>query len=342
MTLKQALLQAENLLKERADPQAAVLFRQLEDAPGIAPLASFRLGEIYNRSGMALQSLRYHERAFELEPALLSRITPAEHPHHDYVYECVPENLVTACPLCGREGSLHRVFNCATSEYFLRGFAPVRAWMMCRPCHHIYTYSYPENLAALLGATAPARRLEPEPRFYAVIGRAIAEVQQRAPERTLLEVGVGAGEYAAVAAEMGFEVRGIEIRETYADAAAMRFAIPVATTPFLQYPEDRRFGVVTMGDVIEHMDDPLDDVLQKVRRLLVSGGVLHLSTPNFESAYARTLRDDDPMWVVCEHLNYFSLQSMQRLLERNGFTIERYDVSPRYNGSMELIARRES
>jgi hypothetical protein len=46
------------------------------------------------------------------------------------------------------------------------------------------------------------------------------------------------------------------------------------------------------------------------------------------------------MWRVIEHINYFSYDSLSKLLESKGFEILDYRISRRYNDSMEIIARK--
>jgi len=67
---------------------------------------------------------------------------------------------------------------------------------------------------------------------------------------------------------------------------------------------------------------------------------LYISTPNFESAFARTAGDQDWMRKVCEHINWFSRKSLYATLKRTGFEPMHYAVSRHYNGCMEVIARK--
>lgn len=108
-----------------------------------------------------------------------------------------------------------------------------------------------------------------------------------APGVSLLEVGVGRGEFLLHCARRGAAVTGIDYssdaveisRETLAEfpAADLRIA-DCRQLPF----EDDRFDRVYSGDVLEHQD--FDDgvtMLREMRRVLKPGGLLLLHTaPN--------------------------------------------------------------
>jgi 2-polyprenyl-3-methyl-5-hydroxy-6-metoxy-1,4-benzoquinol methylase len=162
-------------------------------------------------------------------------------------------------------------------------------------------------------------------------------ISQIAKGPRLLEVGVGAGEFSAVAKEFLFDVTGLDIRPKYAETVSKMLDIPVFTEDFQKFDSEEKFDVLVMGDVIEHMQDPVG-ALRKAHSLLSDQGVLWISTPNFESAFAMVKKDADPMWRIVEHLNYFSFRSLSKWLNIIGFDVVNYNVSAHYNGSMEVTA----
>jgi 2-polyprenyl-3-methyl-5-hydroxy-6-metoxy-1,4-benzoquinol methylase len=105
----------------------------------------------------------------------------------------------------------------------------------------------------------------------------------------------------------------------------------------MDFETDDLFDIIILGDVLEHIPNP-SKMLEKAYNLLDKEGVIWISTPNFESAFSYIMKDKDPMWRVCEHLNYFSYISLKKTLEKTGFKTVDYKISQHYNGCMEITA----
>lgn len=331
--------QAEEHLSAGDDAAAEGHYRAILADPGLRPLAYVRLGEIANRMGRAEEAQAYHRQAFESEPRLAARITPVDHGCHGYVYQRPLEVEVSGCPLCGGVGRPYRAFNLVTNIDFIPGFDPVRLWMRCEPCDHLYASAYPVDLANLLSSGCPEHHRYVKADLLPSLAPIVADLRRRSPGNRWLEVGVGAGELTALALEFGFDAEGLDIRTAYADSVRERLEVPVHGVGFDEFEPNGTYDTIVMGDVLEHIALP-GDAVEKASRLLSPGGILWVSTPNYRSAFSRLVRDLDPMWRVCEHLNYFSYRSLRSLLERSGFAVEEYRVSTHYFGSMEVTARK--
>jgi predicted TPR repeat methyltransferase len=81
------------------------------------------------------------------------------------------------------------------------------------------------------------------------------------------------------------------------------------------------YDLVTMWDVIEHVPDPTAYV-HKAASLLRQGGVISLATPDVDSLPARLA---GKRWVGFklseEHVYYFSVTTLSRMLSEAGFEI---------------------
>lgn len=280
--------------------------------------------------------------AFELNPTLCASITKADFPVHNYAYKRVKDVYFDTCPVC-RKGKGEPCY-CAMPFLMLNyspRFNPVKLWMRCDACGQIFAYNYP---AALIEPQAEGElgdegygkpRLQTMPIFGAILKRVLVH----APGKRLLDVGAGMGELCAAALEYGCDVEAVEISQRQAQRIRELLGIGVYCMDFLRFDTERQFDIVTMGDVLEHMADPTD-AIRKAHSLLNDEGILWLSTPNFESGFSRLTGYDDPMWNEPWHITYFSCDGLTKLLSANGFTVLEYDISPRYNGSMEITARK--
>ncbi len=157
----------------------------------------------------------------------------------------------------------------------------------------------------------------------------------RAPTRDYCRLW--AGELLAVAREYGFEITGLEIRPAHAERVAKTLDMDIICENFTTHHTENRYDVICMGDVLEHIGDPVS-AIGKVRTLLNDKGLFWISTPNFESSFSVIMKDKDSMKRVCEHLNYFSFKSLKKTLGQQGFEVIDYNVSAHYSGSMEVTA----
>jgi 2-polyprenyl-3-methyl-5-hydroxy-6-metoxy-1,4-benzoquinol methylase len=135
----------------------------------------------------------------------------------------------------------------------------------------------------------------------------------------LLDVGCHIGVFLELAAARGWAAQGVE-PSGWACAVARdrRLDVRCSTLRDAGLPT-AAFDVVTMWDVIEHFPDPAAE-LREVHRLLRPGGLVGITTMNVDSLVARLLGARWP-WLMQMHLYYFSVRTMQALLERCGFQV---------------------
>jgi 2-polyprenyl-3-methyl-5-hydroxy-6-metoxy-1,4-benzoquinol methylase len=93
-----------------------------------------------------------------------------------------------------------------------------------------------------------------------------------------------------MARDRGFEPRGVEISQFASSFARERRGLEVFTGDLESYAAgDGSFDVVTFWDAIEHVTHPLEN-LRTARRLLRRGGLLLLTTDNFDCLVADVAR----------------------------------------------------
>jgi cyclopropane fatty-acyl-phospholipid synthase-like methyltransferase len=156
----------------------------------------------------------------------------------------------------------------------------------------------------------------------------------RAGGPRLLDVGSG----PAVVSSMLANVDGFEVTCVDADAAALEMAASrgVAETVVADLEAadwwaplaGRTWDTVILADVLEHLRDPAR-ILQALReqKLLAEDGSLVVSIPNatHQAVLAELLSGDfryQRVGILDEtHIRWFTLESMTRLLESNGFLV---------------------
>jgi 2-polyprenyl-3-methyl-5-hydroxy-6-metoxy-1,4-benzoquinol methylase len=148
----------------------------------------------------------------------------------------------------------------------------------------------------------------------------------QARSRRLLDVGAHAGRFMHLAQQAGWEVEGIELNPRTAAWAARRTGATVhRVNAHALGVEGRRYGVVTLSDVLEHIPDPVT-VLTSLARLLEPGGCIALKVPSGPGQWwkERSLAAFRPgrklsLAENLVHINHFSAKSLRLALERAGF-----------------------
>ncbi|MBZ5576004.1 MAG: glycosyltransferase [Acidobacteriia bacterium] len=134
----------------------------------------------------------------------------------------------------------------------------------------------------------------------------------------LLEIGSGTGDLLAEAAELGYDVTGVEFSESACGRARERLGDTgrIVHGDIGRLTEENHYDVCVMADVIEHVQDPRD-FLDRVYRLIRPGGIAIIATPSLQSWSARLMRSQ---WMEfkTEHLHYFTPETLHSLLFQTG------------------------
>lgn len=141
----------------------------------------------------------------------------------------------------------------------------------------------------------------------------------------LLDIGTGVGTLLEVAEKLGFEAEGIELCTKLADQARTK-GLKVHTTDVEKLSSDKKFEVITILGVIEHLPKPLE-VLQSLKELLVPEGELIIYTPNHKSPIVRMSmllhaagfnRPAENVFAT-NHVSFFEKRTLSEILEKTGF-----------------------
>ncbi len=131
---------------------------------------------------------------------------------------------------------------------------------------------------------------------------------------TTLDVGCFDGFFVRQLHDRGFDAHGVDFNRTAIAWGSRQFALDdrianCAVADLLT--EKRRFDVVTMFEVIEHLDD-FAPILRACVALLKPGGYLLISAPNSEMSWR------PPLDFPPHHLSRFSPRSLRSMALRFG------------------------
>ena len=147
----------------------------------------------------------------------------------------------------------------------------------------------------------------------------------------LLDIGSGAGLFLAAAAQRDWSVVGLELSSAGVEFSKRTLGLDVrqATAESVDSLAET-FDVVTMFDVIEHLYNPIA-VLRLARSVLRPGGLMVVSTPNFDALSRLALGTDWAILSPLEHLYYFSAATLSRAFLAAGYSSSRiHNRHPRW------------
>lgn len=153
--------------------------------------------------------------------------------------------------------------------------------------------------------------------------RAISELQRsfieaRMPVGELLDVGCGDGSFARSMAAAGWRATGLDpaMPEKDRTAPGDEGALQLIRGSLDDLPADRRFDLITLWDVVEHLDHPTGLVSALAARLK-PGGSLIMETGNYQSA--GRIESGETWWnYQLDHRWYFAPPQLEALVREAG------------------------
>ena len=161
-------------------------------------------------------------------------------------------------------------------------------------------------------------------------------------EGNILDVGCGPGYFLVIAKKKGYQADGIELSKADCSEANSK-GFNVYCTDFISFCEHNKgksYGLITMFDFIEHVNNP-KEIISNCYEILNNNGNLVISTPNIGSLFAKIM--GKKWWCfIPMHLFYFNKKSIKYLLEQKGFKILKIKIHTRYinfGNSIEWLRR---
>ncbi len=145
-------------------------------------------------------------------------------------------------------------------------------------------------------------------------------IKQYKPKGTLFDLGAGWGHFMLTGQMLGYDVYGIEISEQPYLYSKNDLKLPVDHIDFFKMPDDKKFDIVTMWDVLEHIDKA-DDVIAKCAKINAKGGIIVIQVPQIDSYFAKKHLDDWKMMGL-DHVNYFGKKTITQLLQKHGYKVD--------------------
>jgi len=236
------------------------------------------------------------------------------------------------CPVCSSTD--RRVLGKRGGNAHHKGSGVETSIVQCQVCELLYAFP------TLVPKSSPYE-LETAEEYFGLhdfeakvqYGRSLADFAcaLMGSKGSMLELGCGRGEFLIGAKERGWEVKGVEMTNNYAEAArSHEIDVEVSSIEDCEAIK-KQWDVIVLVAVLEHVYDPLG-TLRLIHQALRGGGLLFIDVPNefslamrLGNGYMRLLGKD---WVVNlsptfppYHVMGFSPASLRNILKRAGFQI---------------------
>lgn len=153
----------------------------------------------------------------------------------------------------------------------------------------------------------------------------------------LLDYGCGLGFFLDTAFDHGLDVTGVEFNDYAIGYIRKRYQYSVSGPGDLD--RARRYDVITLFDVIEHLREPFD-TLRHLAERLEDGGLLVVSTMDSTSLMSRLLgKRLEDFRRIREHLYFFDRANLTAILRKYGFDVLKVE-SKGHSFELRLLATR--
>ena len=140
----------------------------------------------------------------------------------------------------------------------------------------------------------------------------------------ILDVGCGIGYFLEVAKERGWDVYGTEYtNEAIQICSSKGINMQKGILSSRNY-QNEEFDIITSFEVIEHINNPIDE-LTNFYKLLRKGGLVYLTTPNFNSLLRYRLKSEYNVICYPEHLSYYTPKTLKKLFTSVSFKTKKIE-----------------
>lgn len=139
----------------------------------------------------------------------------------------------------------------------------------------------------------------------------------------VIEIGSYYGAFGSQIKENVKSYTGLELSTHASKYSRDNFNLNIENKSIFTFFENssKKFDIIFMFDVIEHLDDP-DKVIKLCSNNLKENGKIIISTMNMDSIFAKITRSYYP-WIIPMHKFYFTDHSIKKFLNRNNLTLDK-------------------
>ena len=178
-------------------------------------------------------------------------------------------------------------------------------------------------------------------KYYSELARTLVDKFSLSSGDTVIEIGSNDGTFLKAFQSLGLDVLGVDGAKVSSDIA-IADGVPVIQQFFGQglvpavqerLKPGNRVGLILAMNVLAHTSD-VNDFLSGVTKLMEPGTVF-VSQSHWLAALTRKFEFDT---IYHEHLRYYTLNSLMKLFEKHGLSIDDAEITDFYGGSILAYA----
>ena len=197
----------------------------------------------------------------------------------------------------------------------------------CRKCNLIYSEfidrKFENNYLDVLDQIYIDQIENKKKYFNNLIKRIFNTIEKK---NDVLEIGSYYGAFGSQIKNLVNNYTGLELSSHAANYARKEFKLNIQNKKINDFfkTNQKKFDIIFMFDVIEHLDDP-DLILNLCSKNLKKNGRLIFTTMNMDSLFAKITGKYYP-WIIPMHKFYFTDNSLKKYLIKNDIKI--YKIIP--------------
>lgn len=145
----------------------------------------------------------------------------------------------------------------------------------------------------------------------------------------ILDIGCGTGEFLNILSPEKWEKWGVEPAK-FTNEILEKNGIKAVTSGFMESDlPNNYFDVVTMFDVIEHIDNPVN-YIKLIKKVLKDDGIVLVATPNVTSLMAHLSGKYWYHFSPIGHITFYNPKILKKIMQKEGFEnffIKKYDYN---------------
>ncbi|MFC1668440.1 methyltransferase domain-containing protein, partial [Chlamydiota bacterium] len=240
-----------------------------------------------------------------------------------------------ACPVCGSQEKGSIVLGLTTEQFGKKWLEPLKKiritqkqkhfLVKCLQCHFIFVNPQLSRREwKKLYSEVKREKITPDEKNVKVKKnealKLVARLQKqfRKKDISVLDYGCGFGILLEVARECGCIVTGVEIDPVRVSYCRSK-ELPVMTfEDFMSLENKKMWDVICFNQVLEHVKNP-HEIIQLLKKYVHKKGIFFVSLPSYKCISREKKKGVYKTVHLLEHLNYFSIKTLDLLFKENGF-----------------------